>query len=232
MPTESLTLQITADSAPLHRELEALERRLNDFANRIAQATDVSRSIDRLASRFTSLFQPIEQVGRLLDRITTQIANLANTPVQLNIAPALQGLAALSQSIDVIAAKLAALSAPRPALPIPFDLPQDPGPIRRFASGGYVTGPAGLDQVPAFLSAGEFVLRASAVRQIGTAVLTQLNHGQTLSPTPTPAPPPPTTSTSITNLGGVNLHVSQPVDLPTLVRNLHHQDARLRTRRG
>ena len=232
MPTESLTLQITADSAPLQRELETVERRLTDFANRITQALDVSRSVDRLASRFTNLFQPLEQIGRYLDRITTQIANLAATPVQLNIAPALQGLATLSQSIDAIAAKLASLSVPRPALPIPFDLPQDPGPIRRFASGGYVTGPAGLDQVPAFLSAGEFVLRESAVRQLGTAFLAQLNRGQSPAPAPTPPPAPPTTSTTITNLGGVNLHVSQPVDLPHLVRNLHHQDARLRTRRG
>jgi hypothetical protein len=48
-----------------------------------------------------------------------------------------------------------------------------------YAQGGYVTGPgsATSDSIPARLSAGEFVLRAAAVRRIGVDVLHALNGG-------------------------------------------------------
>ena len=48
-----------------------------------------------------------------------------------------------------------------------------------FASGGYVTGPgtATSDSIPARLSAGEYVLRADAVRRIGIDFLHALNGG-------------------------------------------------------
>ena len=48
-----------------------------------------------------------------------------------------------------------------------------------FASGGYVTGPgtATSDSIPARLSAGEYVLRADAVRRVGIEFLHALNGG-------------------------------------------------------
>ena len=48
-----------------------------------------------------------------------------------------------------------------------------------FASGGYVTGPgtATSDSIPARLSAGEYVLRAEAVRRVGVDFLHALNGG-------------------------------------------------------
>jgi len=48
-----------------------------------------------------------------------------------------------------------------------------------FASGGYVTGPgtATSDSIPARLSAGEYVLRADAVRRVGVDFLHALNGG-------------------------------------------------------
>jgi hypothetical protein len=48
-----------------------------------------------------------------------------------------------------------------------------------FASGGYVRGPGSStsDSIPARLSAGEFVVRAAAVRQVGTAFLHRVNSG-------------------------------------------------------
>jgi lambda family phage tail tape measure protein len=48
-----------------------------------------------------------------------------------------------------------------------------------FASGGYVTGPgtATSDSIPARLSAGEYVLRAEAVRRVGVDFLHLLNGG-------------------------------------------------------
>lgn len=51
------------------------------------------------------------------------------------------------------------------------------GGIKKFASGGYVSGPgtATSDSIPARLSAGEYVVRAAAVRRVGVAFLDALN---------------------------------------------------------
>ena len=87
-----------------------------------------------------------------------------------------------------------------------------------FASGGYVTGPgtATSDSIPARLSAGEYVLRADAVRRIGIDFLHALNgdwftprwSGQRLAfadgglvPAVSPAPPAaPSQSVRIVNV--------------------------------
>jgi TP901 family phage tail tape measure protein len=50
------------------------------------------------------------------------------------------------------------------------------GPIRRFASGGYVAGFGNGDTVSAKLTPGEFVLRKSAVQSIGVGNLQSLNR--------------------------------------------------------
>lgn len=232
MPTETLTLQIAGDSAPLQRELDAVEQRLATFQSRLASVTDAGRGFETLASRFAQLARPIEQVGRMLDRLGAQIERLAQIPVRLNVAPALQGLALVSQAIDAVAAKLQTLAAPRPFLPGPLPLPADPGPIRRFADGGYVAGPPGLDRVPALLSAGEFVLRESAVRQLGTTFLHQLNQSAAPRPSAPVAGAPPSTSNAITNVGGIAIHVTRPTDVAHLLRDLRHNEFRLRNRRG
>jgi hypothetical protein len=45
------------------------------------------------------------------------------------------------------------------------------------AAGGLITGPAGVDVIPARLTAGEFVMREAAVRAIGPDVLAAMNRG-------------------------------------------------------
>ena len=51
------------------------------------------------------------------------------------------------------------------------------GRVRKFAAGGLVTGPgtSTSDSVPARLSAGEYVVRAAAVRTVGVSVLDAIN---------------------------------------------------------
>lgn len=58
----------------------------------------------------------------------------------------------------------------------PYTL-QDPGPPPTFATGGQVRGPGSgtSDSILARLSNGEYVLRAAAVRQYGTALLDKMN---------------------------------------------------------
>ena len=50
------------------------------------------------------------------------------------------------------------------------------GPIRHFATGGYVPGSGDTDTVPARLTAGEFVIRKKAVQSIGLNKLNALNR--------------------------------------------------------
>ncbi|WP_131111579.1 phage tail protein [Sulfuricystis thermophila] len=51
------------------------------------------------------------------------------------------------------------------------------GNIKKFATGGYVTGPGTgtSDSIPARLSAGEYVVRAAAVQRVGVAFLDAIN---------------------------------------------------------
>ena len=52
------------------------------------------------------------------------------------------------------------------------------GRINKYASGGYISGKPGIDQIPAMLSEGEYVIRASSARQIGKPTLDMINAGK------------------------------------------------------
>ncbi|RYJ63249.1 phage tail protein [Pseudomonas songnenensis] len=57
---------------------------------------------------------------------------------------------------------------------------QDPGPApKKYATGGYISGPGTgtSDSIPAYLSNGEYVIRAEAVRKLGKRHLDMLNRG-------------------------------------------------------
>ena len=51
------------------------------------------------------------------------------------------------------------------------------GPIQAYASGGQVRGPAGRDVIPAVLTEGEYVIKASSARKYGKRFLDNLNQG-------------------------------------------------------
>ena len=55
----------------------------------------------------------------------------------------------------------------------------DQSPYAKYASGGYVSGAGNgtSDSIPAWLSNGEYVIRAAAVRKLGTGFLDRLNGG-------------------------------------------------------
>lgn len=67
------------------------------------------------------------------------------------------------------------------ALPNVFKMPigkAEGGYIQKFASGGMVTGGSGIrDDVPAMLSAGEYVMRKSAVQKYGAENMAKMNDG-------------------------------------------------------
>ena len=49
--------------------------------------------------------------------------------------------------------------------------------LKRF-SGGHIAGKSGIDQIPAMLSEGEYVIRSSSARQIGKPMLDRINAGK------------------------------------------------------
>ena len=71
-----------------------------------------------------------------------------------------------------------------PTRPMPWDTPQDSstfnygGLVRRYAAGGHISGTPGIDQIPAMLSEGEYVIKASSARQIGRPMLDRINAGK------------------------------------------------------
>jgi hypothetical protein len=50
--------------------------------------------------------------------------------------------------------------------------------LNRHYEGGHISGPAGIDKVPAMLSEGEYVINANSARQIGTPTLNRINAGK------------------------------------------------------
>lgn len=258
--SESLTIRILGDSSQLQRELESVTQRLADLQSRLSQLSEVNRSVDQVVGRFSQLVRPLQNVSSLLTRITNQVQMLGRTPVNLNVGPALNSLGRLSRSIDLIAAKLRALSAvpaaPAGGLPLRGPIPSIPGgglplrgpipavpsgglplsgPIRRFADGGFVNGPMGGDRVPATLTAGEFVIRQPAVQRLGVAFLNALNESARATGSSTRGASqdvPAASSTVVNRFGEINIQVTQSADVNTIVRDLRFQGYRLRNRRG
>ena len=52
------------------------------------------------------------------------------------------------------------------------------GKINGYADGGHIAGKSGIDQIPAMLSEGEYVIRASSARQLGKPMLDRINAGK------------------------------------------------------
>ena len=52
------------------------------------------------------------------------------------------------------------------------------GKINKYAAGGMIYGKSGIDQIPAMLSEGEYVIKASSARQMGKPMLDRINAGK------------------------------------------------------
>jgi hypothetical protein len=93
--------------------------------------------------------------------------------VSANAAEAGSGAAASQAAIPVVGPGLAIAAMAAMVAAVMALL----GNIKKFAAGGYVTGPgtATSDSIPARLSAGEYVVRAAAVQRVGVAFLDAIN---------------------------------------------------------
>jgi len=231
---ESLTIKIQGDSSGFSRELDQVTSRIPDLDSRLSGIESAGQRLTSSLQGLQSAIQPINRIGQALDRVKQQITTLSSTPVTINVQAAMNALQALQAQIAATRAQLQSLQSAS-ASAGGYGSAGTTG----YANGGIVNGRPGLDRIPAMLTAGEFVIRESAVNQLGVQFLSALNDRARL-------PQPMARSHRLsdqdersasshsqhTNFGGVNIHVRQTTDLPELMRDLQAGGVRLRNRRG
>ena len=189
MPQEQLSIRIDGDSAPFRRELEQLLDRLAQLESRLQQISDSGKKVGKALSSVSQAIGPLTRVNQLLTQLSGQIRRIAQQPVTLNVQPALQSLQQLQQAAQATLAQIQALSAAAGGVQAPAPAPPA-GPTPRvpgMSTGGLVTGPAGLDQVPRMLTAGEYVVQKETVQTLGIDFLDALNR-RALPAAPRPNP--------------------------------------------
>ena len=229
MFSESLTVRLLGDSSQLQGELQSVESRLDDLARRISQVQTGFERAGRSASGLGAAQQPLQGVSRAIDQVVGKLDQLSRMSVSLNVSPALNALNTLSQSIAQVASQLASLFVP--SLPM-GPLPAGPMPVRQFASGGYVLGPSGGDRIPALLSAGEYVLQASAVERLGLQVVESLNQGMPRGQSGSRAMDERSPTAINNHFGGITIAIQQTAELSGVLGSVQAEQERLRLRRG
>lgn len=232
MFTESLTVRILGDSSDLQRELGAVLSQLDEFQSRLADASSGGRDLAEGLRSAGEASAPLRLISTQLGAVQRQVQQLSGQSISLNVQPALAALAQLSASIQMVAAQLAQLSAASAVASVAGSgrpTRMQPG----FAEGGLVEGPAGFDAVPAWLTAGEFVMNQESTQRLGTTFLTSLNAGSTgmTSRTMSDVAAGPVSTTN-NHFGGITVQVTEPGGVNEVVRDLRMHGAALRVRRG
>jgi hypothetical protein len=233
----SLTIQIQGDSSDFSRELDRVMSRITDLESRMSGLESAGRRLGSSLDSIGNAVQPINRVSQALEKVRQQLTVLSQTPVILNVQPALAAL-------QMLQAQIAATRAQLQSLQMTGSMGGGYGAgaygAAGFAHGGLVRGRPGLDRIPARLSAGEFVVRETSVNQLGVQFLSALNEHGSLPRDRTatrrsqflPTETEPQMASNQTHFGGVNIHVRQATDLPSIIRELHAGGIRLRNRRG
>lgn len=234
---ESLTIRIQGDSSDFSRELDQVISRINELDGRLSGLESAGERLGSSLNSIGSAVQPINRVSQAIEKVRQQLTVLSNTPVTLNVQPALAAL-------QMLQAQIAATRAQLQSLQMMGSMGAGYGAggygATGYAHGGLVRGRPGLDRIPALLSAGEFVVRETSVNQLGVQFLSMLNERGALPRDRMTtrrsefldSEPERTVTTNQTHFGGVNIHVRQATDLPYIIKELHAGGIRLRNRRG
>ena len=212
MLTESLTVSITADSTALESELTRLATRVAGFDAELQSLIGSASRVGTALADTSAATGPLSEVSSLVTGIASQLQTIAATPLTIDATAAVASLQQVTAAAQVAAAAVqtvgvasaaALATAPSggmPAMPGPSGgAPMPPGfagPIPKLASGGRVEGASGIDQVPAMLSRGEFVLREPSARRFPPGLLDQLNSVGPAALPQTSAPQPATATPS------------------------------------
>lgn len=229
---ESLTVRILGDSSQLKAELQGVVRDLGGLQSLLDQASGVGDRVRDGLGGAAGAIRPLEQLSQLIGRIVGQVGQLNQTPITLNVEPALQSLGQLAAAIQSVSAQLAALA----VMPIggaPIGPAAGGAPIRAFADGGLVTGPTGRDVIPSLLSAGEYVLSRETTAVLGSEFLDALNgQGAPRSSRPAAQESIVHSQQTTNHFGGITIQVANPGGVNDVVRDLRLQGVQLRNRRG
>lgn len=154
---DEMILRLNGHVADLNRSMTITDATLAVFGQKFRESTEknLTDAIDTLLEKSHSLagvWRNLDDVFRAMAlSIISDITHIISRMIALQIVESALGLFGFGDFLTGI----------------------------RAASGGYVIGPgtSTSDSVPARLSAGEYVVRASAVKQIGVQTLDAINYG-------------------------------------------------------
>lgn len=122
--------------------------------------------------------QKIAEIKQEMIDLKSAAATLQDMPVSVKMDDA--ALAQVQSALDALASReIIVKIGAEYDFSQPYTL-QDPGPAPTgYATGGYISGPGTgtSDSIPAYLSNGEYVINAAAVRKLGKRHLDMLNRG-------------------------------------------------------
>jgi hypothetical protein len=111
MFSESLTVRILGDSSHLRGELDATLGLLDAFEKRLAGLGAVGERLSAGLGGMTSTVGSLELLSQLLTGLQQRLESLRQSPLTINVQPALAALGKLSAAIEAVASRLAGLAA-------------------------------------------------------------------------------------------------------------------------
>ena len=141
----------------------------------IARATQIAGDIEGAAAVAAALVQPFVDASAQIEQIMQGIRGIAEAGFASVADAVSRAAASIERSIAAILASIRRAIAEAARLRAQGS--GGGGSGDGFARGGYVSGPgtSTSDSIPAYLSKGEFVVRAAAVRQYGVDFLRAIN---------------------------------------------------------
>lgn len=158
------------------QDLAAAGENTYGFAGFIGELRDIELAANDIEQSRAE--QKIADIKQEMVNLKTAAAALEDMPVSVKMDDA--ALAQVQAALDALAKReIIVKVGAQYDFSQPYTL-QDPGPApQKFATGGYISGPGTgtSDSIPAYLSNGEYVIRAAAVRKLGKRHLDMLNNG-------------------------------------------------------
>lgn len=158
------------------QDLQAAGANTYGFAGFIGELRDIELAANDIEQSRAE--QKIADIKQEMLNLKTAAAALEDMPVSVKMDDA--ALAQVQAALDALAKReIIVKVGAEYDFSQPYTL-QDPGPApQKYATGGYISGPGTgtSDSIPAYLSNGEYVIRAAAVRKLGKRHLDMLNNG-------------------------------------------------------
>ena len=116
------------------------------------------------------------EITRMRERMMMQMAGMKPGPAAMLAA---EEQTAISMTAERMGMQQMGLATAQDSSMLRQTIAMNTGKMPRFATGGYVSGPGGPkdDKIPAMLSEGEYVIKASSVNKYGRGTLDALNNG-------------------------------------------------------